>query len=64
MTGHYARYRSMEAKQGIELKSQLIAFHKVSGKHTGEKLAKIATHLLRRVGIDPAGVRITYHCII
>lgn len=57
MTAHYARFRNMEKKEGLEIKSQLIAFHKLGGKHSGIRIAASVAHLLRRVGIDPAGVR-------
>lgn len=46
MTAHWvARHEN-----GLQIKSSLIAFHRVRGKHTGKDLAKIVFDMLERVG--------------
>lgn len=39
------------------MKANLIAFHKLGGKHSGVRIAETVTHLLKRAGLDPAKVR-------
>jgi hypothetical protein len=48
MTAHWA-YRD-ENDGSIKIKARLIAFHKISGKHTGEKLGQLCMDLLDRAG--------------
>jgi hypothetical protein len=48
ITAHWA---SRDASDGsIKIKARLIAFHRVFGRHTGEKLAKLCLDLLDRAG--------------
>ena len=48
ITAHWA-YRD-EYDGSIKIKARLIAFHKIFGRHTGEKLAKLCIDLLDRAG--------------
>jgi hypothetical protein len=34
----------------VKIKARLIAFHRIFGRHTGEKLAKLCIDLLDRAG--------------
>ena len=40
-----------KSTNGLQLRSTLIAFHRLRGSHNGARLARIALHLLDRVGV-------------
>lgn len=48
VTAHWA-YRD-ETDGSIKIKARLIAFHKIFGRHTGERLAQLTIDLLDRAG--------------
>lgn len=43
------------------MNSQLVAFHKLGGKHSGVHIAKTVAHLLQRVGISLDNVRDSFN---
>jgi hypothetical protein len=47
ITAHWA-YRDDD--DSIKIKARLIAFHRIFGRHTGEKLGKLCIDLLDRAG--------------
>jgi hypothetical protein len=49
MTAHWIA--SVEQTYGLKLKTALIAFHHLTGRHDGKSLAKVVLHLLDRAGI-------------
>lgn len=62
ITIHYLIYERPEAKSGLVLKSSILAFHNLRGKHSGENISKAVTALLRRAEINPEEVRISIYC--
>jgi len=48
ITAHWA-YRD-DTDGSIKIKARLIAFHRIFGRHTGEKLAQLCIDLLDRAG--------------
>lgn len=48
ITAHWV-YRD-DADGSIRIKARLIAFHQISGRHTGENMAKLCLDLLDRAG--------------
>jgi hypothetical protein len=48
ITAHWA-YRD-DTDGSIKIKARLIAFHRISGRHTGENMAKLCIDLLDRAG--------------
>ncbi|KAG6905720.1 hypothetical protein DXG01_001144 [Tephrocybe rancida] len=54
ITAHYIAWRNRETKQGLELKCELIAFHKLGGKHSGICIVQTVQHLLTRAGLTPS----------
>ena len=61
LMAHWA-YRD-ETDGSIKIKARLIAFHKIFGHHTGEKLAQLCIDLLDRAGTT-ANVSIFEICLI
>jgi len=49
MTAHWIA--EAEGASGLELKSALIAFHRMRENHSGNKLAKTVIYLLDRAGV-------------
>lgn len=49
ITAHWIA--KVEGTSALQLKSALIAFHKLRGSHSGKSLSKTVMHLLDRAGI-------------
>lgn len=56
ITVHYLVYERPDEKQDMVLKSSILAFHQLKGKHTGKNIADTVTKLLVRADIDPRQV--------
>ena len=48
MTAHWAYRDAMDGS--IKMKARLIAFHRIFGRHTGNKLGQLCIDLLDRAG--------------
>lgn len=57
ITVHYLAYEDPIKKENLSLRSSILAFHPMYGKHTGQNIAETVTRLLVRAGIDPKKVR-------
>lgn len=52
MTVHWIAYERPAEKQDIVMKSSLLAFQQITGKHTGKRLAEVVFKLLQRAEIN------------
>lgn len=52
LTAHWLAYAQKVAKEDLQLRSAIIAFHRFVGHHTGINIANTILQLLARVGIE------------
>jgi len=58
---HWLAYEKPEKKENLVLKSSLLAFHPVYGKHSATNLAGLFYKLLQRAGVNGGNVRYLFH---
>lgn len=55
VTAHWIEIRDQQTSRGMEkcmvFRAELVAFHRVPGRHTGEHLAAALLHVLDRVNM-------------
>jgi hypothetical protein len=56
VTVHWLAYERPAEKQNITLKSSLLAFHPITGNHTGKRIAEVIFKLLKRAGVNGGDV--------
>jgi hypothetical protein len=56
VTVHWLAYERPTEKQNLALKSSLLAFHPITGNHTGRRIAEVVFKLLQRAGVNGGDV--------
>ncbi|KAG6822084.1 hypothetical protein H0H92_015416, partial [Tricholoma furcatifolium] len=54
VTTHYIAWRNPAHQEGLDLKTDLIAFHHFPGIHNGLHIAQNVLYILQRAGIAPS----------
>ena len=55
VTAHWIENKVVNGLSTLHLRSDLIAFHRIPGSHTGEHLAEVFVYILERLGISNFG---------
>lgn len=64
VTVHWIAYERPTVQQDLVLKSSLLAFHPITGQHTGRRIAEVVFKLLQRAGINGGDVRTDFYCVM
>lgn len=60
---HWIAYERPEEQQNLEMRSSLLAFHPITGQHTGKRIAEVVFKLLQRAGINGGDVCIKFYML-
>jgi hypothetical protein len=52
VTVHWIAYKRPIEQQNLVLKSLLLAFHPITGQHTGRRMSEVVLELLQHAGIN------------
>jgi hypothetical protein len=52
LTAHWLAYGRKDTQEDLQLRSAVIAFHRFTGRHTGENMGRTILQLLARAGIE------------
>jgi hypothetical protein len=58
ITVHWIKFERPAERTGLVLKSSLLAFHALPGRHTGHRIAQAVYQLLKRAGVNGGDVSI------
>jgi hypothetical protein len=56
VTVHWISYERPKEQHNLVMKSSLLAFHPITGKHSGQRIAEVVFKLLQHAGINGGDV--------